>query len=50
MSDKICGHCPNNHYHCLLGKKAGGFQCYCGKIRNTLRSLHRHIKQISVRP
>jgi hypothetical protein len=27
-----------------------GFLCVCGKIRNTLRSLQRHIKQQGYRP
>jgi hypothetical protein len=48
MSHKITSHGPRRKdrvYHDLLGRKDGGFQCYCGKMRNTIRSLHRHIVQ-----
>ena len=31
--------------HALWIQKDGGWVCVCGKTRNTLRSLQRHIKQ-----
>lgn len=45
MSAKLSSHGRKGQYHASLGKWSGGWKCYCGKVRNTQRSLARHIKR-----